>query len=158
MKYVHPRLFDSHKLYMTCYRKMCVLFLSTTSIRNIFFFDKYSASYVKHARAGITHSLQQLGYGLDNREVGIRFPVGERNFVLLHNVQVGSGVPRPLSPEIKRQGHANLKNGGTLISTPPPVFMAWCLIKSTDSFTFYSRDACRNICKSLCKVSVIVRF
>jgi hypothetical protein len=32
------------------------------------------------------------GYGLDDREVGVRVSVGARNFSLLHVVQIGSGA------------------------------------------------------------------
>jgi hypothetical protein len=39
-----------------------------------------------------------LGYGLDNREMGIRIPVEERDPALVHNVQTGSGVRPASSP------------------------------------------------------------
>jgi hypothetical protein len=32
------------------------------------------------------------GYGLDDRMIGVRFPVGAGNFSLRHNVQTGSGA------------------------------------------------------------------
>jgi hypothetical protein len=33
-----------------------------------------------------------LGYGLDNRGFGVRYPAGAGNFSLHHRVQAGSGV------------------------------------------------------------------
>jgi hypothetical protein len=53
-----------------------------------------------------------MGYRLDGREIGIRFPAGARDFSLLHSVQIGSGATQPpiqlilvaLTPGVKRLG------------------------------------------------------
>jgi hypothetical protein len=51
-----------------------------------------------------------------------------------------------LSPELKRLGReadhspptsAQVKKTWTYTSTPPYVFMAWCLVKHRENFTFY---------------------
>jgi hypothetical protein len=64
------------------------------------------------------------GYGLEDREVGVRVPV--------------KWVPGALSPGIKRQGSeadhspptsADVKITWIYTSTPPYVFMAQCLIR-----------------------------
>jgi hypothetical protein len=79
-------------------------------------------------------------YGLDDRGVGVRVPVGSK-FSLLHTVQTGSGVhPASYSmgngvsfPGVKRQGleadhsplaNAEVKKIWIYVSTPPYVFMA----------------------------------
>jgi hypothetical protein len=54
-------------------------------------------------------------------------------------------VPGALSLRVKRpereadhspQSSAEVKNTWSYISTPPYVFMAWCLVKHRDNFTF----------------------
>jgi hypothetical protein len=40
----------------------------------------------------ISQSVQRLGYGLDDRGIGVGFPVGVRDFSLFHRVQTGSGA------------------------------------------------------------------
>jgi hypothetical protein len=53
-----------------------------------------------------------LGYALDDRRIGVRFPAGANNFSLPHAVQTGSGshpvfyrlVPGALPPELKWPG------------------------------------------------------
>jgi hypothetical protein len=79
-------------------------------------------------------------YGLGNREVGVRVPVG-LEFSLLHNVQTGSGahpasypmVQGALSPGVKRQGREadhpppasiEVKIMWIYTYTPPYAFMA----------------------------------
>jgi hypothetical protein len=84
------------------------------------------------------------GYGLDDRGVGVRVPVGQE-CSHLHVVQTGSGVqptsyPKgtgPFPPEAKRPGRvadhsppasADVKKMWIYTSIPPYTFMAWCLI------------------------------
>jgi hypothetical protein len=94
------------------------------------------------------------GYRLDGRMIGVRFPAGAGNFSLRHHVQtgteahpascaIGTGIP---SLGVKRLGReaahsppssAEVKNAWSYNSTPQYVFMAWCLVKHRDKFTFY---------------------
>jgi hypothetical protein len=96
-----------------------------------------------------------LGYGLDDRDSRVRFPVGAGNFTLHHRVQNGSGA-HPASypmdtgdsfPGGKAAGHeadqsppssAGVKNAWSYTSTPQYVFMAWYLVKHRDHFTFFT--------------------
>jgi hypothetical protein len=92
-----------------------------------------------------------LGYRLDDRGSRVRLPAGAGNFSLHHRVQNGSGahpapwVPGALSLGVKRPGReadhsppssAKVKNTWSYTSTPQYVFMAWCLVKHRDNFTF----------------------
>jgi hypothetical protein len=82
-----------------------------------------------------------------------RFPEGARIFSLRHRVHTGSGshpASNPagtefLSSRIKRPdreaetsppSNAQVKNAWRCTSTPPYVFMACCLVKYKDTFTF----------------------
>jgi hypothetical protein len=82
-----------------------------------------------------------FGYGLDDRGVGVRVPVGSR-FSLLHVVQTGSRptqppiqwVPGALSPEVKRPGRetnqlsqtsTEVKKMWIYTSTPPYTSSIW---------------------------------
>jgi hypothetical protein len=95
-----------------------------------------------------------LGYGLDDQGSRVRIPAGAGNFSLHHRVQNGSGAhpvsypmgTRGFSLGVKRQGHesdhsppssAEVKNVCNYTSTPQYVFIAWCLVKHRDNFTFY---------------------
>jgi hypothetical protein len=91
----------------------------------------------EHSAVGI-----EMGYELHGRG---SIPGRAKDFLLLHSVNTGSethpasytmGIGGP-SPEVKRQGRetdhsspsgTEVKNGGVNTSTPPHVFMAWCLI------------------------------
>jgi hypothetical protein len=92
-----------------------------------------------------------LGYGLDNRDSGVRFPAAAGNFSLYHCFQNGSGstqpyiqwVPGALSLGVKRPGReadhsppssAESKNEWSYTSTPYYASMEWCL-KHRDNFT-----------------------
>jgi hypothetical protein len=94
-----------------------------------------------------------LGYGLDDRGSRVRFPAGAGNFSLHHRIQNGAGVhpasypmgTRGSFPGVKRPGReadhspssrAEVKNAWSYTSTPQYVFMAWCLVKHRDNFTF----------------------
>jgi hypothetical protein len=70
---------------------------------------------------GPAQSVQWLGYRMDERGMGVRFPVGVRDFSLFHKVQTDSGthqalyttLPGAVSPGVKWQGvklntHINL--------------------------------------------------
>jgi hypothetical protein len=95
-----------------------------------------------------------LGYGLDDQGSRVRYPAGAGNFSLHHRVQNGSGAhpasytmgTRDSFPGVKRPGReadhsppssAEVKNAWSYISTPQYAFMAWCLVKHMDNFTFY---------------------
>jgi hypothetical protein len=56
--------------------------------------EAYQVIYGGHicVRARIAQSVQRLGYGLDDRGVGVRFPVRARNFSFLHNVKTTFGA------------------------------------------------------------------
>jgi hypothetical protein len=94
-----------------------------------------------------------LGYGLDDRSSGVRFPAETGNLSLRHRVQNGSGAypascpmgTRDSFPGVKWQGReadnspsssAEVQNAWSYTSTPQYVFMAWCLVKHRDDFTF----------------------
>jgi hypothetical protein len=51
-------------------------------------------------------------------------------------------VPEVLSPWVKRSRReaAKVKNAWSYTSTPQYVFMAWCLVKHRDNFTFTSLE------------------
>jgi hypothetical protein len=93
------------------------------------------------------------GYGLNDRVSGVRFPTGAGNFSLFHRVQTGSGAhpaPYPMgiadpSLEVKRPWReadnsspsvAEVKNVWRCTFTPQYVFIAWCLVKHRNYFTF----------------------
>jgi hypothetical protein len=84
-------------------------------------------------------------YGLDNREFGVRVPVGSRIFAFPHRPDrlwgphnlVYNGYWGALSQEENRHGReadhspqtsAEAKKTCICTSTPPYVFMAYCLI------------------------------
>jgi hypothetical protein len=85
-----------------------------------------------------------LGYGLKDRGSRVRFPAGAGNFSLHHRVQIVSeahpasypmgtrgSFPFPLTPS-----SAEVKECVKYTSTPQYVFMAWCLVKHKENFTF----------------------
>jgi hypothetical protein len=84
------------------------------------------------------------GYGLDDRMIGVRFPVGAGNFSLRLHVQTGSGAHPASYPmgtggsfhEGKATGVSRSKNVWSYTSTPLYVFMAWYLVKHKENFTF----------------------
>jgi hypothetical protein len=39
----------------------------------------------------LTYVVSELGYGLDERRLGVRFPTGLTEFCIFHNVKTGSG-------------------------------------------------------------------
>jgi hypothetical protein len=90
---------------------------------------------------------------LDDRGSRVRFPAGAGNFSLHHRVQNGSGA-QPAScpmdtrgsfPGVRRPGReadhspsssAEVKYAWNYTPTPQYVFMARCLVKHRDIFTF----------------------
>jgi hypothetical protein len=94
-----------------------------------------------------------LGYGLNDQCSRDRLPAEAGNFSLHHRVQNSSGDhsascpmgTRGSFPRGKRPGReaehsppssAEVKNAWSYTSTPQYVFMAWCLLKHRDNFTF----------------------
>jgi hypothetical protein len=83
------------------------------------------------------------GFGLDDRGVGVRVPVGSRMFsksrpVLGSTQPPMQWVPRAFSPAVRRPGreadhpspaNAELKKMWIYTSTPSYAFMVWCLIR-----------------------------
>jgi hypothetical protein len=110
-----------------------------------------AAIYLAHL---ILLDLITVGYGLDDRSSRVRFLVGAGNFSLHHRVRNGSEA-HPVSYPIGTRGcclggesagceadhsppsSAEVKNVWSYTSTPQYVFMAWCLVKHRDNFTFY---------------------
>jgi hypothetical protein len=79
--------------------------------------------------AGMTQSVQQLGYRLDDQGFRVRFPAEARDFSILCNVQTGSGAHAacytiitgtfPLGKAgYSRTYSVEVKNGGAIISLP----------------------------------------
>jgi hypothetical protein len=97
-----------------------------------------------------------MNYGLDDRGSRVRCPEGAENFSLYHRVQWGPPTSYPmgtgaLSLGMKRPGReaddsppssAEIKNAWSYTSTPPYVFMAWCVVKhrnnSTSTYLLFS--------------------
>jgi hypothetical protein len=90
---------------------------------------------------------------MDDRGSRVRLSAEAGNFSLHHRVQNGSGA-HPASyamgtggsfPGVKRPGReanhspppsAEVNNAWRYTSTPQYTFMAWCLVKHRDNFTF----------------------
>jgi hypothetical protein len=116
--------------------------------------EKYFFFYfeIRDSSVGIA-----LGYGPDDRGPRVRFPAGAGNFSLHHRIQNGSRS----HPASSRMGSRGSFRGGKaagewswpltsiycqgqecveLYSTPQYVFMAWCLVKHRDNFTFVNYE------------------
>jgi hypothetical protein len=95
-----------------------------------------------------------LGYGLDDWGSRVRFLTGAGNYSLHRRVQNGSGAHPASYPrgtrgfflggkaEGREADHSppssvEIKNAWSYTSSPQRVFMAWCLVKHRDNFTFY---------------------
>jgi hypothetical protein len=86
-----------------------------------------------------------LGYGLDHREIGVRFPVGEENISSpkfpdrsANPVRMGAGFPK-----VKRSGRgadhsypstANADNAWRYTSSPSYAFIMWCFTNHKHKF------------------------
>jgi hypothetical protein len=93
------------------------------------------------------------GQGLDDRMIGVRFPVGMGIFLF---DTTSRQTLRPTHPPTQRYGGLSLrvkwpgreadhspsssaevkKMSGAITLLPPHVFMVWCLLKHRDNFTF----------------------
>jgi hypothetical protein len=104
--------------------------------------------YTKQFGAQVAQSVYRLDYGLDNRSsISDR---GGEFFSLATAFRLALGPNQPptqwalghLSLEIKQPGReAQVKNVWSYTSSPPYVFMEWCLVKYRDNFTFYLYEA-----------------
>jgi hypothetical protein len=100
--------------------------------------------------AGIAQSVLRLATGWT---IGVRFPAGAGNFSFRHRVHTGSRPTQPpirwvqdaLSLGVNRPGReadhspassAEVKECEELYLHPQYVFMAWCIVKHRDNFTF----------------------
>jgi hypothetical protein len=97
-----------------------------------------------------------LSYGLDYRGSRVRLPAGAGNSSLHHRVQNGSGVhlasystsTRGSFPSGKAAGAwgwplhlvPRSRMRGAIPPLPQYIFMAWCLVKHRDNFTFTLLD------------------
>jgi hypothetical protein len=90
----------------------------------------------RHSSVGIA-----LGYGLDDRGSRVQFPAGAGNFLLTTESRPAlrptqppiQGVPGALSLGVKRSGR---EANHSPPSSAQYVFMARCLVKHRDKFTF----------------------
>jgi hypothetical protein len=109
-----------------------------------------SRQYLTISGAGIAHSVQRLGYDPRDRGVGGSIPSRGKEtllFSITSRPAPGSTqlptewVPRALSPGAKLTTHHLVLKLSTveLQLHSPYVFMARCLIKLRDNFTFYLR-------------------
>jgi hypothetical protein len=64
--------------------------------------------------------IAQLGYGLDDRGSGVRFPAGAGNFSLSHRVQNGSGAHPASYPMGTRGSFPRVKQPGREADHSPP--------------------------------------
>jgi hypothetical protein len=93
------------------------------------------------------------GYGLEDRGSRVRFPAGAGNFSLHHRIQNGSGAHPASNPMGNGGSFPGVKWLGREADHSPPsrdvvkecvelylhfryAFMAWCLVKHRDNFSF----------------------
>jgi hypothetical protein len=74
--------------------------------------------------------------GLDNGGSRVRFLVGAGNFSLHHLVQGAHPVSYQMALSHSPTSSAEIKHAWSYTSTPQYAFMAWCLVKHRDNFTF----------------------
>jgi hypothetical protein len=90
-----------------------------------------------------------LGYGLEDRGSRVRFPAGNGNFSLHHRIKNGSvthqasyrmGTRGGAGRGVKLTTHLHVVPRSRMRGARPPlpqyVFIAWCLVKHRDNFTF----------------------
>jgi hypothetical protein len=117
-----------------------------------------------------------LGYGLDDGGSRVRFPAGAWNFSIHLHAQNGSGAhpaPYPMGkrgsfPGVKRPGHeadhsppssTEVKECVKLyLHFPNTPFMAWCLVKQRDNFTFALPYHSSYLCQRVEKLTVTHRY
>jgi hypothetical protein len=130
----------------SCCSQFCPLVQFGTQLNNLFII--VDPSYIQHILSSIyLLPVQNLGFRF-------RFLAGAGNFSLHTCIQNGSGanhlliqwVTGTISLGVKRQGReadhspqssAEVKNVWSYTSAPQYTFMAWCLVKHRDKFTFY---------------------
>jgi hypothetical protein len=86
----------------------------------------------------------QTDYGLDDRMIGVQFPVGAGNFSLRHSVQTSSEAHTASYPMGTGGSFLGGKAAGRGADHSSPssaevkqcVFMAWYLVKHMENFTF----------------------
>jgi hypothetical protein len=71
-----------------------LLFISNTYIQTAFVL----LFMILQVHASIAQSVQSLGYGVDNQEIGVWFPAEVRDISLLHSVQTDFEVHQALHP------------------------------------------------------------
>jgi hypothetical protein len=140
---------DYYKTYPPVRHPLCILFMLvfrvSDPLRN--FISIHAPPFKsRDSSAGIA-----LGYGLDDRGSRVRFLVGIFLFTTASRTALGPTQPPiqwvldALSLGVKRPwreaGHsppssAEVKNAWSYTSIPPYVFMAWCLVKYRESFSF----------------------
>jgi hypothetical protein len=100
--------------------------------------EGYIAKYISHS--GISYSIYQLSYELDERGTGVRFPAEVKGFSLVHSTQTGCGTHPAFHPmdaevlslgvnkQLRKAAHsppssANVKNGEGI--SPFPHIHSW---------------------------------
>jgi hypothetical protein len=128
-----------------CLSIVCLLSSSLTSIYSYNILspngDLCSLWLLAASWFGIAQWVQRLEYGLDDWGIGIRLPVGSRDFPLVHNPRLvlehtqppTQWIPGDVFSRVTRQRRENdhspphsaeVENDGAI----SPLFMAWCLI------------------------------
>jgi hypothetical protein len=103
----------------------------------------FSRQKIRNSSVGIA-----LGFGVDDPGSRVRFPAGAGKFSLHHHVHNGARA-HPASYPMGTRGSfsggeadhsppssAEVKYAWNYTSTPQYVFIAWCLVKHRDNFTF----------------------
>jgi hypothetical protein len=113
-----------------------------------------------------------IGYGLDDRSSGVRFPAGAGIFSPLHRVHTGSGSHPALygmctggkaagrEADHSPPSSTDVKNAWRYTSTPKYVFMAWWLVKHRATLPLlYLNNNSKPIihrCKVIVKLSLLL--
>jgi hypothetical protein len=93
----------------------------------------------------VDHSVKRLGYGLEDRGIGVRFPESKQFFSSLQSLETTQWLQGVLSlrwgkreegeAEQSFPSSAEVKNAWRYTSIPTHSFMTWCLIdKKRDNF------------------------
>jgi hypothetical protein len=114
-------------------------------------FPPYLSKFHSNVKSGSSSVGIATGYGLGDRCSEVGLPEEAENFSVFHRVQTGSGVHTAFCPmvtagffpRVKRRetensspSSAEVKNAWLYTSNPQYVFMAWCLVKHSENFTF----------------------
>jgi hypothetical protein len=96
------------------------------------------------------HLVQWLGHRLDGQGIGVPFPAKAEMspFFIASRLALGAQTAScKIGAEVRRFGlqadelpppSVNVKNSWNYISTPPYIFMTWCLITHRNNFTILS--------------------